>query len=517
MKKFIKKIIRYDKIYATLKDSFFYQSYKKFRAKIANDLYDNPSKDFFVIWVTWTNWKTTVVNLLHKILNDNIAPTVSISTANIKIWNEVMKNTKKMTSLDSFDLQQTLATAKASWCRIAVLETSSQWLDQHRFEWIKFDFAVLTNITMDHLDYHKTMDNYADAKKKLFKYVLTNWKDKKYAAFCADDKIGKKWFEEMAFDQKISYSIYNSAVIKATKIEEWFEWTYFEFSYLGQKYSWTTQLIGSYNICNIMWAISVALALWLKVESVLKSIEWFPWVAWRMEPVYTNDVKYFVDFAHTPDWLEKTLDFASSRKWNWRLITICGAPWNRDKEKRPIMWEIATKYSDVVIFTDDDPDTENRLSILNQLSKTIQEKWYPSRKKVFVIPERRYALQFATEIAKKWDIVVSCWKWHEEVQRTNFWKRKWNDKQVLTRILEYQHKTILNVYEIKKMYLQNLKIEKSSNSITTKQYYSQVKTPQTPNATPTTVQNNPTNTKNSQVTQNTPNSQTRSWMFKRID
>ena len=154
---------------------------------------------------------------------------------------------------------------------------------------------------------------------------------------------------------------------------------------------------------------------------------------------------------------------------------------------------------------------------MNQLSKTIQEKWYPSRKKVFVIPERRYALQFATEIAKKWDIVVSCWKWHEEVQRTNFWKRKWNDKQVLTRILEYQHKTILNVNEIKKMYLQNLKIEKSSNSITTKQYYSQVKTPQTPNATPTTVQNNPTNTKNSQVTQNTPNSQTRSWMFKRID
>ncbi len=514
MKKLIKKLIRYDKIYTTLKDSFFYQSYKKFRSKIANDLYENPSKNFFVIWVTWTNWKTTVVNLLHKILNDNVAPTVSISTANIKIWNEVMKNTKKMTSLDSFDLQQTLATARASGCKIAVLETSSQWLDQYRFEWIKFDFAVLTNITMDHLDYHKTMDNYADAKKKLFKYVLTNWKDKKYAAFCTDDKIGKKWFEEMAFDQKISYSIYNSAVIKATKIEEWFEWTYFEFSYLGQKYSWTTQLIWSYNICNIMWAISVAVALGLKVEPVLKSIEWFPWVTWRMEPIYTNDVKYFVDFAHTPDWLEKTLSFASNRKWNWRLITICGAPWNRDKEKRPIMWEIATKYSDIIIFTDDDPDTENRLSVLNQLSKTIQEKWYPSKKKVYVIPERRYALQFATEIAKKWDIVVSCWKWHEEVQLTNFWKRKWNDKKVLTKILEYQHKTILNVNEIKKAYLQNLRIEKSSNSITTQQYYSQqTKTPQIS----TNSQNNSISTENSQISQNTENSQTNSWMFKRID
>ena len=495
MKKLIKKLICYDKIYETLKDSIFYQAYKRVRAKLANMLYDNPSKDFFVIWVTWTNWKTTVVNLLHKILNENVAPTVAISTANIKIWDEIMENTKKMTSLDCYDLQQTLASAKESWCRIAVLETSSQWLDQYRFEWIKFDFAVITNITQDHLDYHKTMDNYADAKKKLFKYVLTNWKDKKYASFCVDDKIAKKWFEEMAFDQKISYSIHNSSVIKATKIEEWFEWTYFEFSYLWQKYSWTTQLIWSYNICNIMWAISVAVALGLKVEPVLKSIESFQWVSGRMEPIYTDWAKYFVDFAHTPDGLEKTLSFASSRKWEWRLITICGAPWNRDKEKRPIMGDIAVKYSDVVIFTDDDPDTENRLSILNQLSKVIQDKWYPSKKRVYIIPERKYALQFATEIANKWDIVVSCWKWHEQVQLTNFWKRKWNDKTVLTKLLMSQNKTILNTKEIKESYLKQLKIEKSNSSITKEQYYSTQ-----------SVDDN-----------NSQNWQTRSWMFKPID
>ena len=496
MKKLIKKLICYDKIYETLKDSIFYQAYKKIRAKIANSLYEYPSKDFFVIWVTGTNWKTTVVNLLHKILNDNVAPTVAISTANIKIWNEMMENTKKMTSLDSFDLQQTLASAKASWCRIAVLETSSQWLDQYRFEWIKFDYAVLTNITMDHLDYHKTMEKYAAAKKRLFKYVLTNWKDRKYASFCVDDKFGKKWFEGMAFDQKISYSINNSAVIKATKIEEWLEWTYFELSYLWQKFSWTTQLIGSYNICNIMGAISVAMNLWLKMEPVLKSIEDFQWVSWRMEPIYTKWVKYFVDFAHTPDWLEKALTFASRNKWEWRLITICGAPWNRDKEKRPIMGDIAVKYSDVVIFTDDDPDTENRLSILNQLSKGIQEKWYPSKKKVYIIPERKYALQFATEIAHTWDTVISCGKWHEQVQLTNFGKRKRNDKAVLTDLLLSQNKTILNSKEIKKAYLQQLKIEKNNNILTKEQYYS-------------TDQDSPT-----EISSTT---QKRTWMFKPID
>jgi len=497
MKELIKKLICYDKIYDTLKDSFFYQAYKKFRAKIADTLYDSPSKDFFVIWVTWTNGKTTVVNLLHKILNDNVAPTVAISTANIKIWNEIMENTKKMTSLDCYDLQQWLATARSEWCKIAVLEASSQWLDQYRFEWIKFDFAVITNITMEHLDYHKTMENYADAKKKLFKYVLTNGRDKKYASFCTDDRIIKRWFEEMAFDQKISYGIHNSAVIKATKIEEWFEWTYYEFSYLWQKYSWVTSLLWSYNICNIMWAISVAASLGLRIEPVLKSIEWFQWVAWRMEPVYTDWVKYFVDFAHTPDWIEKTLAFASSRKWEWRLIAIVWAPGNRDKEKRPIMWELAVKYADIIIFTDDDPDTENRLSILNQLSKPIQEKWYPNKKKVFIIPERRYALQFATEIVKQWDIVVSCGKWHEQVQLTNFWKRKWNDKKVLIEILQSQNKTILNSGEIKKAYLQNLRIEKSWNSITANQYYSQPATENTNTQTEGTVKP--------------------SWMFKPID
>lgn len=471
MKKIIKKLIAYDKWYNKLKDNFLYQSYKKYRAKIAGFLNDYPSDGFFVIWVTGTNWKTTVVNLLHKILNDNLAPTVAISTASIKIRNKVVENNKKMTSLDCFDLQSELANAKAAGCKIAILETSSQWLDQFRFEWVHFDYAVLTNITQDHLDYHKNMDNYADAKKILFKYVLWNSKEKKYAAFCVDDKYGKKWFESMAFDEKISYSLNNSAVLKAIKIEECLEWTYFEFSYLWQKFSAITQLIGSYNVCNILWAISVAASLWLDMKCIINSVENFTWVPGRMDPVYINWIKFFVDFAHTPDWLEKTLNFASSRKWKWKLITVCGAPWNRDKEKRSIMWEIALQYSDVVIFTDDDPDTENRLKILDQLSSEIQKKWYPSNKKVYIIPEREYAIKFATEIVEVWDVAVFCWKWHEKVQLTNFWKREWNDKSKLIEMLENQWKVILNVNSMKRSYLEKIKNLKNQNCITSQQYY----------------------------------------------
>jgi UDP-N-acetylmuramoyl-L-alanyl-D-glutamate--2,6-diaminopimelate ligase len=163
-----------------------------------------------------------------------------------------------MTSLDNFDLQSLLATAKERGCKIAIIEVSSHGLEQSRFEGIKFDFAVLTNITWEHIDYHGSMEKYAEAKKKLFKYVLTNGKENKYAALSVDDKYGKKRFEEMAFDKKISFSLQSSSVLKATKIEEGLEGTYFEFSYLGQKFSGTTQLIGSYNVENILAALAVS-------------------------------------------------------------------------------------------------------------------------------------------------------------------------------------------------------------------------------------------------------------------
>jgi UDP-N-acetylmuramyl-tripeptide synthetase len=276
MKHLIKRLISYDKFYHNIKNSFFYQSYKTYRAKIANALYNTPSKDFFVIGITGTNGKTTTVNILHRILNDNVAPTLAISTATIKIGNEELKNEKKMTSLDNFDLQALLATAKERGCKIAILEVSSHGLEQARFEGIKFDFAVLTNITRDHVDYHGTMENYAEAKKKLFKYVLANGKENKYAAICVDDKYGKKRFEGMAFDKKVSFSLQSSSVLKATHIEEGLEGTYFEFSYLGQKFTGTTQLIGSYNVSNILAALAVSSEIGLEIPLALQSVEQFP-------------------------------------------------------------------------------------------------------------------------------------------------------------------------------------------------------------------------------------------------
>ena len=457
MKEFLKKLFAYDKFYQQIKGNFIYQSYKKYRAKLANMLYDNPSKDFFVIGVTGTNGKTTMVNLIHKILNENVAPTMMFSTAWIKIGSRELPNKKGMTSPDCFDLQSVLATAKENGCKMAVLEVSSQGLDQSRFEGVKFDFAVLTNITRDHLDYHGDMDHYAEAKQKLFKYVISNGKENKYAAFCVDDTYGKKRFEEMAFDKKISFSLNNSSVLKATTIEEGLDGTYFEFSYLGQKYTATTYLVGDYNVCNILGALSVAAEIGMELPEAIKSIENFEGVRGRMEGIYTeNGVRYYIDFAHTPDGLDKVLNFASQNKGSGRLITICGAPWNRDKEKRPMMGNIALQYSDFTIFTDDDPDTENRLKILNEMTAEFSQGSI-IEKDFFVIPERLYAIKMATDIARPWDIVVIAWRGHEATQYTNFGKRNFDDKQVLLNILQEQHVNLKNTKATKEYYLNELK------------------------------------------------------------
>jgi len=435
MKELIKKIISYQKLYNTIKTSFVYQAWKRFIWHLANVFYWYPSKDFFIIWVTWTNWKTTTVNLIHKMLNEKIWPTVMISTAVIKIWNKEIINEKKMTSLDVFDLQSILATARSQWCRIAVLEASSHGIDQYRFEWVDFDFAMLTNITHDHLDYHGNFDNYVNAKKKLFKYVLRNKKPNKYAVFPADDRMGREWAEDMAFDKKVTFGIRNSATIRAENIIEKIDSTEFDVLYLWKSYHVFTYLPGAYNVYNILSAISVAVQIWLDIEQAISSIQWFKWISGRMERVEKNWTNYFVDFAHTPDALEKTLTFLQDIKKDGKLIVVWWAPGNRDKLKRPDMWSIVYNYADVMIATDDDPDTENRIQIINQLTEKIRDQNW-SIKQVLIIPERYLAIKLATEIAKPWDLVMFAGKWHELIQVTNFGKRKWNDKDVLLDIIK---------------------------------------------------------------------------------
>ncbi len=428
MKNIIKKIIFYDKLYPAIKSSFFYQYWKKWNALFAQAINDNPAKDFFIIGVTWTNGKTTTVNLLHKMLNDQLAKTVSISTESIRIGNDILPNTKKMTSLDVFDLQSTLSQAKEMWCKIAVLEASSQGIDQNRFEGIRFDYGVLTNITRDHLDYHNTMEEYIKSKQQLFKSILKNGKNNKYWSFPVDDRAGKDWYENMAFDKRISYSVTMNSTLKANNIKPSLTWTDFEISYLGKIFDVHSPLLGTHNVYNFLAALSVGINIGLNIEECINSLENISTISGRLEKISHQGVDYFIDFAHTPDGLEKTLSYLSSMKTK-RLITVFWAPWNRDKDKRPEMGSIAWKYSDILIATDDDADTENRLKILEWLSRQIIPENAPE-KEFFIIPERKFAIKFAIELAQAGDIVIFAGKGHETIQITNEWKRQRSDKKV---------------------------------------------------------------------------------------
>ena len=314
MKTLLKKLLMYDKLYPLLKESFLYSAWKKLNGQIATMMYGHPSRDFFVIGVTGTNGKTTTVNLIHKILNENVGKCVSVSTANILIGDQEVPNKKKMTSLDIYDLQSILAMAKDSGCKIAVLETSSHGLNQYRFEGVEFDFGILTNITHDHLDYHGTMEDYIEAKKMLFDYILASKKQNKYATFPVDDKVGRQRFDEMPFDKKVSFSITGSSSLKAENIVERIDGTDFVVSYLGKLYPIHTKLLGRFNVYNILAALSVSVQIGIDVENSIHSIEGFEGVSGRMQHVNHHGINCYVDFAHSPDALEKTLTYLSAIK-----------------------------------------------------------------------------------------------------------------------------------------------------------------------------------------------------------
>lgn len=413
-------------------NSVFYHWWKVTYAKIARMTYENPAKNMFVVGVTGTDGKTTTCNLIHHVLNANLGKTALITTAVIKFGDEVIANQYKMTSLDPFDLRKLISIAKEVWCTYLVLEVASHGIHQHRFEWVNFDMAVLTNITPEHLDYHKTFENYVNTKKQLFLSVMRSKKPNKIAILPKDDDSGRKWLDELYFDKMLSYSVTTSSMVKADDIDLQYNRTEFTINFLGKETTLAINLPGIYNVYNTLAAIASGLVLWVDQDKIASSLKTFEWVVGRMEPVTHNGVKYFVDFAHTPNALKSALSYIDAIKWSWRSILVFWAPWNRDRYKRPEMGKIANQLADIIVLTDDDPDTEPRLRIIQEIAQWISRELSDT---YVILPQRELAIKMAVDIAKPWDIVLLAGKWHEHIQLTNFGKRPRSDKKVLQDIL----------------------------------------------------------------------------------
>lgn len=314
MLSFLKKCIGYQYWFPYFMRSAIYQWYKKMYATIAALAYGNPTKKMFIIGVTGTDGKTTTTNLIHHIIQQNLGKAAVISTALIKIGDEVAPNNYKMTSLDPFKMWKILQIAQDSGCQYVILEVASHALHQHRFEGIDFDMAVLTNITPEHLDYHKTMEDYANTKKMLFTQVMKNKKASKLAVLPKDDDYGRKWVDELYFDKMLTYSVNTSSMIRGENITLGQNHTSFTFNYLGKETPVTMELPGTYNVLNALAATAAGLLLGIEQEKIAASLHNFPGVVGRMEPISYKGVQYFVDFAHTPNALKSALTYVQAIK-----------------------------------------------------------------------------------------------------------------------------------------------------------------------------------------------------------
>jgi len=387
---------------------------------LANIYWRFPSKKLTVIGVTGTDGKTTTVHLIHHILKTAGKKADLIST--------VSAPGLHTTTPSPWILQKLLRQMVERGIKYVVLEATSHGLDQHRLWGVKFDIGVVTNITHEHLDYHKTYENYLRAKAKLFRHV-------KVAVLNRDDKSFKYLNSQFVIrnSQLITYGIKNQA------------------DFTPKSFSFKTLLPGEYNRYNCLAAIAVTSVLGIAPEKIRKAVTSFKGVIGRMEEINEGqNFRVIVDFAHTPNGLENTLKTLRGEiSRGKRLITIFGCAGLRDVAKRPMMGEISARLADISVLTAEDPRTEDVNEIIQQIAQGClrggaKEKdlsnwsnWSNLKGKFFVrIPDRREAIRFAIQkLARKGDIVVICGKGHERSMCYGKTEYPWSDQKEVKKAL----------------------------------------------------------------------------------
>ena len=376
--------------------------------------YDYPSRNFRVIGVTGTNGKTTTTYLIRSILVAAGFKVGLIGTIQMMIGDSVFP--VKNTTPNVIDLQHTLQMMSDKGVDFVVMEVSSHALAENRISGIEFDTAIFTNLTQDHLDYHKTMENYRDAKAKLFDIVSRSGsKQNKNAVINVDDDAGEVMLEH-TFCRKISYGIEKNSDLRAVNVNVAAQGTSFEIasSLLPNPLSLNLHLTGIFNVYNVLAAVGAALAEKISPDVIKSALENFKSVSGRFEKIFA-DVPFtvIVDYAHTPDGVKNVLETARQIVTN-KIITVFGCGGDRDNSKRPIMGRLAAELSDVVIATSDNPRTEDPVKILQQIKVGVEEKI--GDKTFETIVDRRQAIFRAVEMAQAGDIILILGKGHENYQ-----------------------------------------------------------------------------------------------------
>ena len=407
------------------------KSYRKSRAKIISARFGNPARDLRVIAVTGTNGKTTTVNFLNEILKEAGYRTAMFSTANIEIAGEQTVNDTNSTTATVARLQKFFRDAKKADVEFALIEATSHALDQYKFAGVPIEMAIMTNLTQDHLDYHKTMENYAAAKAKLFgmqpRFIVLNTDDKYF------DYFNK--FE--ASEQKITYGKSDSAEVKIKSFKLYKKGSEANLRIDNNvELEIATNLPGKFNIYNMTAAAAGAYLLGISLKDLHEGIANLEGVSGRFEyatPGLPFDT--IVDYAHTPDALEKLLKSAKEISKN-RTILVFGACGDRDREKRPIMGKIAQDLADRIIITDEENYTEDATQIREEIISGISKKNDKLPANIQEIPDRKEAIRKALQIAGKGDIVLITGLGHEVYRVIDGEKTPWNDTQIVREIAQ---------------------------------------------------------------------------------
>jgi UDP-N-acetylmuramoyl-L-alanyl-D-glutamate--2,6-diaminopimelate ligase len=392
--------------------------------KVATLFYDCPSKSLKLVGVTGTNGKTTIATLLYNMFRKMGHKVGLLSTVCNYIDGEAVP--ADHTTPDAIELNKLLARMVNAGCEYAFMECSSHAIHQKRIGGLTFTGGIFTNLTRDHLDYHKTFENYRDAKKAFFDELPKS----AFAITNADDKNGMVMVQNTKATVK-TYSTQSMADFKARLLECHFEGMYLDVD--GHEVG--VQFIGKFNVSNLLAVYGTAVMLGKKPEDILLVLSTLKSVNGRLEPINSPEGwTAIVDYAHTPDALENVLNAVHEvLNGKGQVITVCGAGGNRDKGKRPLMAQEAVKQSDRVIITSDNPRFEEPQDIINDMLAGLNAK---QMKKVISIVDRREAIRTACMMAQKGDVVLIAGKGHEDYQEIKGVKHHFDDKEIVRDLIK---------------------------------------------------------------------------------
>ncbi len=417
-------------------------------AVMAAEFYGNPTADVIVIGVTGTNGKTTTTYLLESIFQQaGYAPAV-FGTIEYRFGE--LRYEASRTTPESIDLLRMMAEFRQQGADVMILEVSSHSLEQHRVDGISFDAAIFTNLTQDHLDYHQTLERYFSSKRRLFTELLGDG----IAVINREDACGAELLQKNA--NWISYGLDKRAQVYPQHIEVGRDQIDGIFSSEQGDIVVESGMIGDFNVSNLLSASATAQQFGISNEIIARGISTAPQVPGRVEKVENNKgVVALVDYSHTADALEQALKTLSKLEFR-RLLTVVGCGGDRDKGKRPLMAAVAVKYSNLSIFTSDNPRTEDPLEILDQVeggavsagSLKLSREQAATEDGYVVIPDRRVAIEFAASLVKPSDVLLVAGKGHENYQILGTETIHFDDREELARVLNEVNATGMNGSEI---------------------------------------------------------------------